>query len=48
MRNGYTLRAFQLAGSGISAVTKPKFIHLLNHGTGTFGGLNLTLRKESK
>ena len=48
VRNGDTLRTFELAGPGVGTVTEAEFIHLCNHILGPLLSLNLTLRKESK
>ena len=42
------LGALGLAGAGVGAVTESQFIHLGEHGLGTAGCLNLTLREQSK
>ena len=46
--DGYVLGAFHLAGAGVGAVTKTKFVHLCNHGAGAACGLGLALRQESQ
>ena len=42
------LGALGLAGAGVGAVTETKLIHLGEHGLGTAGCLNLTLREQSQ
>ena len=46
--DGYVLGALHLAGAGVGAVAKAKFVHLRNHCAGAACGLRLALRKESQ
>ena len=48
MVNGYSLRAFHLAGPGVGATSETKFFHLGNHVLCPSGSLRTSLRKQSE